>query len=94
MLLGQLGLVILLAVEAAALEYEFPASIWIVLARFFCGTVLHFILQDEMRQGLAMMKFSLNHHWKFKSMAQAWMIGLAQTTMVVVVEGVNIVMLC
>ena len=47
-----------------------------------------------MRQGLVVMKFSLNHPWKFKSVSKAWLTGFAQTLMVVAVEGVNLVILC
>lgn len=39
----------------------------IVLARFVCGVVLHLLLQPELSQGMSMMKYALNHPWKFVS---------------------------
>ena len=39
----------------------------IVLARFMCAIFLHITLVDETKQGLAMMKFAMNHPWKFRS---------------------------
>ena len=99
MFLSQLSLVIALATteiwsEEAHEKFKLPDSVWVVVARFLCGTVLHFNLQSEMRQGLVVMKFSLNHHWKLKSASKAWLTGFAQTLMVIAVEGVNLVILC
>ena len=99
MFLSQLSLVIALATteiwsEEAHEKFKLPDSVWVVVARFLCGTVLHFNLQSEMRQGLVVMKFSLNHPWKLKSASKAWLTGFAQTLMVIAVEGVNLVILC
>ena len=46
---------------------EFPTDMPLVLTRFICGSVLHFYLLEEINQGFAMMKYSLNHDWKFSS---------------------------
>ena len=55
---------------------------------------MHFWLQNEIEQGLKMMKFSLNHTYKFSSWTWAYFIGLSQFLMVVAVEVVNVVILC
>jgi hypothetical protein len=39
----------------------YPKSKWIVIARFICAVVLHMALQDEIKQGLDIMKYTLNH---------------------------------
>lgn len=73
---------------------ERPTDIGITLSRMLCGSVMHFYLQNELEQGLKMMKFSLNHQFKFSSWSWAYLIGLAQLLMVVAVEVVNVVILC
>ena len=40
-----------------------PASI--VLARFMCGIVLHVSLCGELKSGMLLMKYAVNHTWKF-----------------------------
>ena len=70
-----------------------PASVDIVITRFFCAIFLHISLQDETKQGLAMMKYAMNHPWKFRSWRGAFGVGLAQTFVVMSVEIVNLVIL-
>ena len=60
----------------------YPDNISVVMTRFICGTVLHFNLQPEMAQGLKMMKYSVNHPWKFRNVGAAWFIGFSQCNMV------------
>ena len=51
---------------------------------------LHYILTDETKQGLAMMKFANNHWWKFDNWFAAYMVGFTQMIYVVLVEIFNI----
>ena len=37
----------------------------VVYSRYFCAIVLHLALMDEFKQGLNMMKYALNHPYKF-----------------------------
>ena len=67
-----------------------PHSLWLVTARFICGVILHMKLADEIKAGLEMMKFSLNHEYRFQDFYLAFLAGLLQTTMIIVVETVNI----
>ena len=60
-----------------------------VFARFVCGIVLHMILSPELEQGLSLMKYALNHHWKFINYRHAFLGGLLQVLMVMAVEFVN-----
>lgn len=46
-------------------------------------------LQDELKTGLTYMKFSLNHHYRFADYRIAFLAGLLQATMILVVESVN-----
>ena len=55
---------------------------------------MHFTLQNEIEQGLKIMKYSTNHSWKFSNYLWAFFIGFAQLSMVIFVEVVNILILC
>ena len=64
-------------------------DIWTVFARFICGIVLHVALSAELKQGLGMMKYAVNHHWKFYNYKLAFLAGLLQASMVIFVESIN-----
>ena len=67
-----------------------PVSIWILFGRFICGTILHLSLVDEVTKGLQNFKFALNHSYLFQSSVTAAIIGFLQSTIVLLVEVVNI----
>jgi len=67
----------------------YPENYWIVSARFVCGVVLHMALQDELKQGLDNMKYSLNHRWRFEDYKVAYLSGFLQATVIYIVEMVN-----
>lgn len=64
-----------------------------MVCRFLCAIFLHISLTDELNQGLNIMKYSMNHHWKFKNWFSAYMVGFCQMTVVVSVELVNLIVL-
>ena len=66
---------------------------WIVFARFICGIVLHVSLSAELRQGMNLMKYAVNHPWKFEDYRVAYFSGFMQTNVVIIVELVNFVAL-
>ena len=70
-----------------------PENIWIVFTRFICGIVLHVSLSAELQQGMTMMKFAVNHWWKFDDWYVAYLTGSLQTSVVLLVEIVNFVAL-
>ncbi len=69
----------------------YPSSNWIVVARFICAVVLHMALQDEIKQGLDIMKYTLNHTWRFENWHLAFLCGLLQTIVIGLVEIVNFI---
>lgn len=71
----------------------YPVNMETTLARFLCAIFLHISLVDETMQGFKLMKYANNHHWKFRSWASAYGIGLIQMLVVVVVEVVNLAVL-
>jgi ABC-type thiamin/hydroxymethylpyrimidine transport system permease subunit len=68
---------------------EFPQSIpsvAVTFTRFNAGLIMHLALQSKLQQGLQKMKFSLNHTWRFDSVALAWLSGLCQTLITLFIE--------
>ncbi len=67
----QMGLIAMLFHEirspTRAQHINLQIVLMIILARFICGTMLHLSLIDEVTNGLAYMKFALNHPYKFQS---------------------------
>jgi hypothetical protein len=47
----------------------------ITFARFICATILHLSLVDEVSAGLEMMKYAINHPYKFDHFSIAWLSG-------------------
>ena len=61
--------------EMIAAYKEYPKNMEIVLARFLCAIFLHISMADELKQAFTMMKYALNHMWKFRSWKAAFFIG-------------------
>ena len=88
-----------MAIEAFTSEEELrkfktgPDGVKIVLARFICAIFLHVTLVDKTKQGLAMMKYAMNHPWKFRNWQAGYYIGFMQMFVVISVEVVNMAIL-
>lgn len=67
----------------------YPASIFIVLARFICGIVLHMGLGGELQNGMKNMKLATNYDYRFENWRIAYLAGCMQASMVITVECVN-----
>ena len=63
-----------------------PQDSGTVLMRLICGMMFHVHLESDLIQGYANMKFSSNHPWKFERPSLAFMIGLTQVSLAVVLE--------
>ena len=62
----------------------------IMYARFIATIILHLSLNDVVTQGLVMMKYSVNHHYRFNSYMIAFLSGFYQMTGSLGVEFSNI----
>ena len=62
---------------------------WIIMARFIVGIVMHVNLGDRVQQGMRMMKYSVNHKWKFDDWKYGFIAGLMQFVSNVCVETAN-----
>ena len=65
-----------------------------MFARFICATILHLSCVDEVYAGLEMMKYSVNHPYKFEHSSVAWMSGFMQYFSCLTVELANIGVIC
>lgn len=93
MLLGFLAYEQLTTPEMVEAFKEPPANEGIVFARFLCAIFLHISLTDETKQGFNMMKYAMNHPWKFTNWGKSFRIGLYQMVIVVSVEITNMIIL-
>ena len=55
--------------------------------------VLHLIIDKEYRQGLKLMKYALNHPWKFRRWYVAFLAGLIQFCMAMLQEYISILVI-
>ena len=64
-----------------------------ILGRFCCAFIAHITLTSESKQGLSMMKYASNHHWKFKQWWTAYFVGFFQFSVLIACEYVNLIIL-
>ena len=65
--------------EGGAFKLELTvetASVSLILARFIAIMIMHIYVLDEIQNGMTMMKYSMNHWWKFKYPGYAYLTGL------------------
>lgn len=62
-------------------------------ARFVAGIMMHVAMTSEIKQGIAKMKFVVNHIWRFEYPTVAFATGLGQTLMVVLVTLLNYIVI-
>lgn len=79
--------------EFAAAYAEMPESSIITICRFLCAIFLHISLADELEQANMLMKYAMNHPYRFKAWFNAFLVGLAQLVALVSVELVNVAVL-
>jgi len=65
-----------------------------MFARFICATILHLSCVDEVHAGLQMMKYAVNHDYRFAHFSIAWMCGFLQYMSCLTVELANIGVIC
>ena len=65
-----------------------PPDLIVVLSRWICALFLHISMKDEADLGLKIMKYSINHPWKFNDWVSAFCVGLNQYIVVLMIEFV------
>ena len=81
------------SIETAGTFSEPPPGIIVVLSRWICALFLHVAMKDEADLGFKIMKYSINHPWKFHNWWSAFSVGLYQYTILVLVEFVSMMVL-
>ena len=98
LVIGQLMLVFFMSQQAfndSEIVYQYkvpPASISVVLCRFLCEVFLHIKLTGQINQSFALMKYVLNHHWKFESWIDAFLVGFSQMAVLMSIEILNLML--
>ena len=70
-----------------------PPNLTVVLSRWICALFLHIGQAGEVETAFNIMKYSLNHPWKFTSWWGAFNVGLWQFCILVLVEFVSMMVL-
>ena len=65
----------------------------VVISRFICGIFLHMSQEDEIKAAFKMMKYSINHPWKFEYWFIAFMANFAQVSILILVECICLALL-
>jgi len=100
LIISQLTMVVFLyyqvfhpSVATAGSFDEPPPEIIVVLSRWICALFLHISMKDEADIGFKIMKYSINHPWKFNNWWSAFSVGLYQFIIIVMVEFVSMMVL-
>lgn len=46
--------------------FKHPYSVWVIISRLLMATMMHFTVESDIRNGINMMKYAVNHPHKFK----------------------------
>ena len=71
------------------LGFKEPPAVEIGFARFVAAMVMHIIINDEIFNGMKMIKYSVNHPWKFSNAKMAFTSGFLQVTAMVLISLIN-----
>ena len=75
-------------------QFLIVASLKQNYTRFVCAMMLHLQLQDEFKEGNQIMKYVNNHPERFQSWLVPFVLGFMQSSMIVLIEVVNLVNIC
>ena len=71
------------------MDFTKVPSLKIGLTRFVCGVVMHIQCDKEFQNGLRMMKYSVNHYWKFDNYKLAFLPGFLQIIAMITITLIN-----
>lgn len=66
----------------------------VLFTRFVCATILHLSVVNEVLEGITMMKYALNHRYKFHRYFLAFLCGYFKALSGLLVELVSIFVIC
>ena len=75
--------------EELLIKLDSIPDVKIGFTRFISGMIMHIMTNEEMKNGMRMMKYAANHWWKFKYHRIAFLSGLFQFTALFVIALCN-----
>ena len=75
--------------EELTIKLETIPDLKIGFTRFIAGMIMHIITNEEMKNGMRMMKYASNHWWKFKFHRTAFLAGFFQFSALLIIAVVN-----
>ena len=64
-------------------------TVTMTICRLIAGLLLQMIINSEVQNGLSIMKYSVNHYWKFRYNGLAYTAGLLQVLASVLIAIIN-----
>ena len=75
--------------EGVALRFDVIPDVKIGFIRFISGMIMHVMINNEIKNGLLLMKYAVNHPWKFKYHRAAVITGFMQFSAVFLIALAN-----
>lgn len=91
-LVGFLGYIVFTGHQGFTIKL--PVDIYVLIARFVCSVLMHLQVNEDMKQGLSMMKFVTNHAEEFTNPYYAFEIAFMQCIGGISAELFCIIFLC
>ena len=61
-------------------------GIWLVILRWTLAWFIHLILDKDLKQGFGLMKYAMNHTWKFSFWPEGFLVGFFQISLAITIE--------
>ncbi len=91
----QIILSILVGLQIFSSDFTFKMGEFSVfITRFICAIMLHVRLETEVRQGLNMIRYLINHSHEFSSTIVPFMVAQMQLSAALLTEIINICLIC
>ena len=85
----QLSLSSFILIDAEETGFTEPPNVEIGFSRFVAAMVMHIVTNDEIYNGMKMMKYSINHPWKFSNPYMAFTSGFLQVFSMGLISLIN-----
>ena len=76
-------------IDAEDIGFSEPPNVEIGFSRFIAAMVMHIVSNDEIYNGMKMMKYSVNHPWKFSNPQMAFTSGFLQVFSMALISVIN-----
>ena len=84
-----MSLSIFILLDAEEAGFTEPPTVEIGFSRFIAAMVMNILINDEIYNGMKMIKYSVNHPWKFSNPMLAFTAGFLQVFSMVLISLIN-----